>query len=313
MPRAGFYNDNEYREYPFVFKSVYAGPDLPTAAVVDCGFIMGIDSGFDEAQHTVYLASISKTATVIRFEFRTTASNAAAFPIVFEREFNADDWTDEYAESAVVTAGVFCATEPAWSGFMVSGRMSEITAAMAVGETRTFLATGEWQRVVEPARVQSLVKSYLRSINVANYARTVISDCATTSPAPGNRAIVVNATCIKGDIRFQPGFNCRIRQSDTARELQISAERGINTTGPGAAEFCQNGSEIKLAATEVAPVGSQFLSGGPACDEVITSINGLQAADVKIVGGSGIQVVADPEQANTIQIKRVDNLISPTC
>jgi hypothetical protein len=312
MPRAGFYNDNEYREYPFVFKSVYAGPDLPTAAIVDCGFIMGIDSGFDEEQHTVYLASVSKTATAVRFEFRTTAPAAAAFPIVFDREFTADDWSDEYAEAAVVTAGVFCATEPAWSGFMVSGRMSEIVEALAAGETRTFLAAGEWQRVVEPARVQSLVKSYLRSINVANYARTVAVDCAAPS-ASVNRQLIINASCVKGHVRLQPGFNCRIRQSDAAREIQISAEKGINTAGPGSEEFCQNGSEIKLYALEPLAAGSQFLSGGPACNEVITSINGLQAADVKIVGGAGIQVIADPGQANTIQIKRVENLISPTC
>jgi len=312
MPRAGFYNDNEYREYPFVFKSLYAGPELPTAAIVDCGFIMGLDSGFDETQHYVYLASMRKTATAIIFEFLTTAPGAASFPLFFPRALTEDDWADEYVESAVVTTGVFCATEPAWSGFIVTGRIGDVASEMAVGETRTFVDNNEQQRVVEPARIQSLVKSYLRSINVANYARTVISDCATASVETG-RQLVINASCIKGDIRLQPGFNCRIRQSDAAGELQINAEKGINTLGPGAAEFCQNGSEIRLYPTEPLAAGSQFLSGGPACDEVITSINGLQAADVKIVGGSGIQVIADPDQDNTIQIKRIDNLLSPTC
>lgn len=312
MPRAGFYNDNEYREYPFVFKPIYDGPELPTAAIVDCGFIMGLDSGFDELQHVVYLSTISKTQTTLQFEFRTTAPNAAIRPIVFERAFTADDWTDEYADSSVAADGVFCATEPAWSGFMVSGRIGELADAMTVGEIRRYDGGGVQQRTVEPARIQSLVRSYLRSISVANYARTVMRDCVAPGNS-GNRQIIVNASCIKGHVRLQPGFNCRIRQSDPGRELQISAEKGINTVGPGSEEFCQNGSEIKLYPLEGPALGSQFLSGGPACDEVITSINGLQAADVKIVGGSGIQVVADPDQANTIQIKRVENLISPTC
>jgi hypothetical protein len=312
MPRAGFYNDNEYREYPFVFKPIYGGPTLPTETIVDCGFIMGLDSGFDELQHVVYLAAISKTQTTLQFEFRTTAPKSAAYPIVFERAFTSDDWTDEYADSSVASEEVFCATEPAWSGFMVSGRINELIAAMDVGEVLRYEGGGVQQRIVEPARIQSLVRSYLRSISVANYARTVMKDCEVPSGARG-RQIIVNANCIKGHVRLQPGFNCRIRQSDLGRELQISAERGVNTSGPGSEEFCQNGSEIKLYPLEIPAVGSQFLSGGPACNEVITSINGLQAADVKIVGGSGIQVVADTDSANTIQIKRVENLISPTC
>jgi hypothetical protein len=312
MPRAGFYNDNEYREYPFVFKSAYAGPELPTAAIVDCGFIMGLDSEFDAAQHSVYLAQIRKTATTIVFEFRTDAPAASEFPLTFTRALTASDWESEYAESAPVTAGVFCATEPAWSGFMVSGRAQEIAAAMAPGAVINFTDSAELQRVVEPARIQSLVKAYLRSVSVANYSRIVIPECSDAYVA-NERQIIVNASCIKGDIKLQPGFNCRIRQLDSARELQISAERGVNTAGPGSEEFCQNGSEIKLRSTDFPPAGSKFLSGGPACDEVITSINGLQATDVKIVGGSGIQVVADPDQDNTILIKRIENLVSPTC
>lgn len=312
MPRAGFYNDNEYREYPFVFKSMYAGPDLPTAAIVDCGFIMGLDSEFDAAQHSVYLARISRTNTALIFEFRTDAPKAAEFPLVFTRALTAADWESEYEESAPVTAGVFCATEPAWSGFMVSGRVQEIAESMAAGAVVDFMVGALPQRVVEPARIQSLVKAYLRTINVANYSRVVMPECSDAYTAV-ERRVVVNSGCIRGNIRLQPGFNCRIRQLDSARELQISAERGVNTSGPGAEEFCQNGSEIKLWYEEIPPAGSKFLSGGPACDEVITSINGLQAADVKIVGGSGIQVVADPNQANTIRIKRIENLVSPTC
>jgi hypothetical protein len=320
MPRDGFYNDNEYRQYPFVFKGVYSGPDLPTVAVVDCGFIMGIDSDFDDSADSVYLASLKKTATALEFEFRTTAPKIAAVPLLFTRELDAAEWAEDYAESAPATAAAFCATEPAWSGFMVSGPLTDVVADMQVGETRVFTAGGQPERVVEPNRIQSLVKAYLRSINVGNYARKVIPACETQSSSSSSaagatitRQIVVNAGCIKGKILMQPGFNCAITQTDAAGTLTITAALGANTLGVGAQEFCQNGSEIKLHPAEQPPSYSKFLSGGPACDEVITAINGLQTANVKIVGGAGIRVVADTENNNTIQIKLAENLLSKTC
>lgn len=323
MPRDGFYNDNEYRQYPFVANRTYTGPDLPTVAVVDCGFIMGLDSGFDDAADIVYLASLKKTASLLEFEFRTTAEKIAGIPLIFKRAITAPEWEEDYAESPALTAGTFCATEPAWSGFMVSGPLTDVIANMQVGEVRVFNNNvNQPERVVEPNRIQSLVKSYLRSINVGNYERRVIPACETSSSSSSSssaaatlpeRQVVVNAGCIKGNVLLQPGFNCAITQTDAASNLTIATQLGANTLGIGSQEFCQNGSEIKLHPNENPAPGSKFLSGGPACDEVITAINGLQAPDIKIVGGAGIRVVADPENNNTIQIKLAENLLSQTC
>lgn len=319
MPRAGFYNDNEYRQYPFVF----AKPDsLPTDLIVDCGFIMGLDSGFDAAEHFVYLHQIRKTSTQIECEFRTTAPNAANSAIVFKRDFDAEEWSTEFAAAAV--ADKPCAAEPLWEGFMVSGVMATTVNLLPVNGSIDFVTTAPFaaNRAVEPARVQSLVKTYLRSVSLGNYPRVIAPACVDGEPgvvAP-SAEIIVNATCLKGNIRFKPGFNCAIRQSDPANRITIAAQKGANTGDDPAGELCQYGSEIKLYASEQPPIinvatnaRSKFLSGGPACDEVITGINGLGAPDVKIVGGAGIQVVVDPDNDHTIKLKIATNLLTENC
>jgi hypothetical protein len=315
MPRAGFYNDNEYREYPFVFRQTYSGPALPTELVVDCGFIMGLDSGFDAVQHGVYLKEIRKRADELTFEFVTTAPGCSDRSLVFTRSLPATEWAYQHVDASPISttkanaANAFCATEPAWSGFIVTGRLNEFAATLPNNAVIIF----EKNREIEPGRIQSLVKSYLRSISVGNYARTVIQPCSSNTPSGSSGEVIVNASCIKGAIQLKAGFNCQINQSAALNELRIMPIKDANTTGLDATEFCQNGSEIKLYTAETPPTGSKFLSGGPACDEVITSINGLPAPDVKIVGGAGIQVVADLTTQHTLQIKRVENLLSPTC
>ena len=57
MSRAGFYSDNELRNYPFVVNPEGA-LQFPTEVIVDFGCIMGIESGFDYAKHKVWLYQI---------------------------------------------------------------------------------------------------------------------------------------------------------------------------------------------------------------------------------------------------------------
>lgn len=318
MPRAGFYNDNEYRQYPFI----PANPDaLPTELIVDCGFIMGLDSGFDSATHCVYLHQVRRTDPQIEIEFRTTAPAASTTAIVFSRDFTAAEWTTEFVEAP--SAEKDCASEPLWEGFLVTGLLTSLVQSLPPGGNLTFVTTNPFipNRVVEHARVQSLVKTYLRSVSLGNYPRTVIPPCVDGVPGAANPGteIVINAECLQGNIRFKPGFNCSVAQSDYDSRIIISAEKGANTSGAGAAEFCQFGSEIKLYAAELPPIinadtgaRSKFLSGGPACDEIITGINGLGAPDVKIVGGAGVQIVTNPA-THTIQLKIAENLLTENC
>lgn len=318
MPRAGFYNDNEYRAYPFVYKKTDAvstfadlpangdiytvyltrdtnakyrwtgnaytainltDPTLPDSCVVDAGIIMGLMSEFDVTQHIVWLASVSRADDVFTFVFRTNAPGAANQPLTFTRPAAATEWLSEHV------------TETDWEGFFVTGPLTTLAAQLSNGASLTFT---DVDCVLEPARIQSLVKSYLRSISLGNYRRTVVTPsaaCIESSAATNNREIVVNAEGLQGDLRIKEGYNCRIEQTDFNRELRIGAAVGAGVAPDNV--ICSNGGELPLYDGEEPPDGSQFLSGGPTCAETISTINGVGGGNINLVGGSGVVIQTD--------------------
>lgn len=306
MPRPGFYNDNEYRAYPFIFKTEQTD-FLPNSAVVDCGIIMGLDSEFDASQHIVWLAEVRRIDGVFEFELRTDAPGAQDLPIVFTRDVTADEWQSEQAESGPYIRDVnSCAIEPAWSGFLVTGPLTDLNEILPTNGTLTL----SQNFVLEPGRIQSLVKSYLRAITVANMSRPE----ARSACDPVNnlaRAVIINSRCVAGNIRFKEGYNAIIQQRDTTNEISIGA--GLNQGVQADDALCAYGSEIPFYDGEQPAEGSQFFSGGPACDELVSSINGVQGPDVTIAGGTGVTVKVDTENPNTIKISLSDVTIAGNC
>lgn len=310
MPRPGFYNDNEYRAYPFIFKPGQT-EILPNSAVVDCGIIMGLDSEFDASQHTVWLHSVRRvvfgSVDSFVFELHTNAPGAQNKPLMFTRNADADEWQSEYAETNPYIKDVnSCAVEPAWSGFLVTGPLTDLVALLPTTGTIYLLQNF----VLEPGRVQSLVKSYLRSITVANMARPEArSACDPINTVA--RPVIINSRCVAGNIRFKEGYNAIVSQRDATNEISIGAGVGSGEQVNGA--LCENGSELPFYDGEQPPEGSQFFSGGPACDELISSINGVQGPDVTIAGGTGVEVRVDPSAPNTIKISLSDVTIAGNC
>ena len=316
MAHAGFLNDNEYRQYPIV---PVGANQLDTGLIVDCGFVMGLDSDFSPGTDIVYLSAVRRVGNSLKIEFRTTAPAAANFPLIFTRAIDAAEFTEEYVESAA--ADKLCATEPVWDGFIVSGSVAEVFAALRDGGVQSF---SNYSATVEPARIQTLKNSYLRSVNIGNYPKVISKPkkCGSSSSSSlGSAAeIIVNATCLAGAIKIKPGINCDVRQQTYANTLVISAVKDANATGPDATELCQNSGEIKLYQDEVAPLlveggeeRSKFLSGGLACDQIITSVNGLAGPAVKIIGGAGIRVIPDPNDPHGLKIVTADNVITNKC
>lgn len=286
MPRPGFYNDNEYRAYPFVYNKPDALPALPTSAVLDAGFIMGLDARYDEAQHTVWLSAVNKTGSLFEFVFSTNASPAT---LSFIRH-DSGDWTLEHSESAADETNP-CAEEPIWSGFLVTGPLDALAAVFdteAVENTWT-LQPNDYQ--IEPGRIQNLNKAYLRSISVGNYARVRVPSCAEPS-GNADRSIILNARCMQGDIRLKEGYNCLITQTNRSNELLVTASKGAGE-GSTSEELCQGGGELPLYVGEQFAPYTKFYSGGPACNEVISTINGLGGANINIVGGPGVNILID--------------------
>lgn len=304
MPRPGFYNDNEYRAYPFIFKPDVAA--LPNSAIVDCGIIMGLDSEFDAELHTVWLKTVRRVDDVFEFEFDTNAPGAANKPLIFQRAVDAEEWLTEDVESDPYVKDVnSCAVEPAWSGFLVTGPLTELNEALP---TNGSLNLGT-DYILEPARIQSLVRTYLRAISLGNLSRPLsTSSCDPVDDQ--NRYVVINKRCITGDIRFKEGYNAQVRQRIPANEIAISAGRGLGEQ-PNA-ELCQTYGEVPFYSGEQPPSGSKFFSGGPACDELVSSINGVPGPEVSIIAGTGVTVTPDTEN-NTILIKLSDTNIAGSC
>lgn len=316
MPRPGFYNDNEYRAYPFVFQPEQAAA-VPYSAVVDAGVVMGIDSEFNSLIHAVRLAAVRRLGDLFEFELQTDAPGAENYPLIFTRDVNADEWLTEYVESAAHVADVnSCAEEPAWTGFLVTGPLTDLRALLPTdGE---IVLSDKY--ILEPGRIQSLLKSYLRAITVGNLSRPrALSSCDVSEEPP--RQIIINKRCIRGPIRFKEGYNAVIRQREAINELAISA--GLGAGAPYDDELCENGSELPFypdeqkpiltPATDTTPeVRSKFFSGGPACDEVIATINGVGGPHVAIAAGSGIRIVTDPN-TNSITLELSSTSLTGNC
>ena len=282
MPRPGFYNDNEYRAYPFVYQPrTQTEPTLAESSIVDAGFIMGLDADFDEAADAIWLASISRTESTVTFTFNTDAVGASTVPLIFTRNTAAEEWLTEYAQTD--PANLPCAEEPIWEGFLVTGVLTQLANQLSDGQTITF-TKNEYR--VEPGRIQNLAKSYLRSITLGNYERTAVPECNTNRSDV--RPIILNAACIKGDVKLKEGYQCQITQNTRTNTIDISA--GVTAGAEKDDAFCENGSELPLFPGETIPENSKFYSSSPACDELIFTINGIGGKNISLLGGNGITI-----------------------
>ncbi len=323
MPRPGFYNDNEYRAYPFIFTPAQQTSRLPLSAVVDAGIIMGLDSEFDPNTHTIWLSAVRRVADTFEIELRSDAPGAQNYPLVFTRPVTADEWLTEFVESApyvkdVNSCATEPATEPAWSGFLVTGPLTDLQAALPEDDTLTF---ADKLFTLEPARVQSLVRSYLRAISVGNLSRPISRSKCDVVSDDAERQVIINKRCLSGNIRFKEGYNAVIRQRDAANELSFTA--GLNSGALADAALCENGSELPLydnepkpvlfAATDTTPeVRSKFYSGGPACDELVATINGVSGPNINFIGGSGVNIIPDPDN-HSITIELSPTALTSNC
>jgi hypothetical protein len=361
MSKPGFYNDNEYRAYPFLDEADAPRETeninpLPQEAIVDAGFIFSLGANYDDAAHFVFLRQATASAGVLQLKFATTAfctlNNAflqseacVNHDLVFTRHYELDEttdtprildaeWATEYAESAITDG---CTNEPLWSGFLVTGKLDALLAAVLEGGGSLTFAGGvadpyeELQframffYIVEAARIQNLRKGYLRSISIGNYARTAVPVCTDDPiPQPENPCesitppeIIPHATCLQGHIFFKEGYNTRITQNDRVNTLTFTAEKGAGASADN--NLCETFGEVPLYAAEInaKPLiyngtdttpekRSEFLSGGWSCNDLIFTLNGVGGSNINIVGGKNIDIGYD-DVANKITIKLSEN------
>lgn len=319
MARPGFYNDNRNRAYPFVQGTVglaqHTSPNalkyLIDAAIVDCGFRPGPESGFVDGTDTVYLQQLSRAGPVFFFVFASTAGPLFGQNLTFTRTLGDPEYALEYMESGQpVSAGSDSAFDPAsdfadcamplWSGFLVTGDLDALAAWITDGQTLT--NTGG-EAVVEPALVQNLAATFVEALAVANADRTraTAADGCTDPVWPFPTGIVyVVSRCVQGGVLLKPGYNCQVTQDDGSGTITIAAE-----VGAGAGQPC---SEVPLFPGETAPEGSSLLSGGLACNEVLRSINGIGGPVFSLLAGNGVVITSDPESRTVVVDVNMINL-----
>jgi hypothetical protein len=304
MSRAPAYNENQYRDYPFitVVQPIDSNSSasalfehLPSAAIVDFGCIMDLDANFSEGDY-VYLDKIERDGAILTFYFGCTSNTEQ---LIFARDTaTAAEWEIQWVESEIVEGPSYdsqiednvevpvCRTEGAWRGFLVTGKFDELLTLIADGDTLTF-ATGLWQ--IEPSKIQNIYKHYVRSVTVLNRKRTLVTDETV------NYGVVVYDACLNGNLKFREGYNCSILQNDAANQLIFKG-----AVGAGQGEPC---AEVSLSIGEVPPDDGSYLTGGPRCGDVLKTINGKGGKSITIKGGPGFTVEADPE-TSTLTITR---------
>jgi hypothetical protein len=317
----GWFNDNRFRAFPFQVGTVAALVGSPTtierldnSTVVDAGFVMGLNSGYIDGEHSVWLDRLDRLGSVLTFTFRSDAPGLYKKPLLFARNITdllytvqyVDDVEDAYGISEVSDSAVYevsegtgdeyadCIPEPLWSGFLVTGYFDNLLAVLTGNGSLTRTIGG----LLEPALVRNTANSYVASLNLVNQDRTRVTapdGCPPIeSPFPVSpTGLYVNARCLQGDVRFIAGYNCALRQEDFNNAIIFGA-----AVGAGAGQVCNDPPVIFPG--EIPPDGSSLLEGGSLCNEVIRSINGVGGKFSSLLSGPGVNIQAVPAQSKVI-------------
>ncbi len=298
MAEVSFFSENLERAYPFI----KADDNPPATAVVDCGFIFAYGANADLATDKIYLKQLSRNGTTFRFEFRSTAVGLVDWSLTAYRQTDDPNFVTEFLDGQVEDGGdvsnesdysddpLACDNNSRWWGFVTFGDMERLAEGVDDGDTLVFTSTSG---AVEPALLQDQQQSCVTAINVANADRTR----ATTPEGckdycwPFEVAdVYVAARCIQGDVRLIAGYNCDIRQTGTT--ITLSAGVGL-----GQGEPCE---ELPLVEDEEAPEDYELLSGGPACDKVLRTINGTGARIFQLIAGIGATTLFDNASSRVV-------------
>ncbi len=305
MAKPGWFNDNRNRAFPFLKGTVAAWnaasntiEGLPNSVIVDAGFVAGLSAGFENGVHSIWLQQVYRVGSTFFFEFQSDAPGLFEQPIVFSRSASADEYefehTDNFspaADSSETSESLSegeCDPEPLWSGYLVTGPLDDLVARLPANGSLTRTSGG----IIEPALVQNAAMSYVESINLANADRTRVDAPDGCPPVEwaydvGQDVVHVNARCLRGDVRFKAGYNATVRQETGENQIIFGAE-----VGAGEGQPCD---EVPLFAGEVPPDGSALLEGGPRCNDIVRSINGIGGQFGSLLSGTGVRITEVPD------------------
>lgn len=297
MSTPSFFNQNENRAYPFTDSDT----NPLDSVVVDVGFVAGPRSRYESGVHAVRLVSLRRQGAFFYLDFTSDAPELFGVPLTFSRHISSGDFAVEFIDSG--TAGISASSdsgfsdseslahracdEPLWWGFLVTGRMSTLEELLPSDGALSFSAT------VEPALIQNLAEAYVTQLATANIDRTRVtaSEECEGEAEESNSTVYTNATCVIGDVVLVAGYNSTITQSDQDNSITLGA-----VVGAGAGEPCE---QVERYPGEQPPDGSSLLEGGPRCNQVLRSVNGIAGPLLSLIAGRGVTITSVPEE-NTV-------------
>ena len=297
MAQADGLNSNSLRGYPLAEPADLpmagpAGPTvLPYSALLDFFCVLG--PGIP-ATTAISLTSVARTGDLVVFTF-VGDGPLAGHPVSFARTLNAPEFAVDRQSVSGVIAGLICTPSWIWDATLTTGNLAELAAVLGDGQT---LTAEPGYLPLEPRVVQAVGGTQVQAIHLANRARTQVTapaGCGTAPPpAVAAGTIVATATCLKGDIRLSEGTNCLLTLDTTRNTITIGA-----SSGAGAGSVC---AEIPAYPGEAPPAGSSLLTGGPACNEIISGINGAAGTALDLATKAGVSVKLNTDDPSTLEV-----------
>lgn len=325
MSLSGWLDTNRNRAYPFVagttgVEATSGLENLPDGVIVDAGFIAGPGSGFVSGTDRVFLSEIARSGSTITFTFSGDALGFGGTPLVFTRSLSDPRFTTSFTNSLPSayppdfsefsmpsdSADHLDDCAPAaWSGFLTTGDLSLLSTWLS--DDTSYTSNGAYA-LIEPGAVHNQANGWLEAVAVANLDRTratAPTGCdAITWPFPLQN-VYVWAQCIQGDIRFLPGANTDVAQTD-GNAITFSVR-----PGGGTGAVC---TPVPVFHDEVVILGHNpqipSINGGSPCNGVLRSVNGLGGPNLSIIAGPGVSVVPDPDHNRVLVNVGTNNLSS---
>lgn len=326
MPQLDFYNQNVRRIYPFTPDSDMEftyGYTLDNRFILDCGFSLGVLSNFKSgywpespprAPDNVRLVSIERLSES-EIEFVFEADSMPEEPFIFLRHINDGFGASGYTLSS---GGVLYGT-----GFLITGDLGPLFDPGSPFYIDGLIAS-DTGPIVEPALISATPGQAVTSINAGNLPRV---KAQSEQPEPivvpimtGAGGIInavfdedknavfdepINAVFDFGrvSVEFGAGFNSFIAADADAGLITVSA-----VLGGGRGQPC---GELERYPGE-GDYEEGLLSGGPMCQDLVFSINGVpptESGEFYFVGENGVRVVATPEHNKLDLFIEIDKLM----
>jgi hypothetical protein len=302
LSKPGYYNDNRNRAYPFIERTAgvdtpATGPlrmvQLPNDWIVDCGFTIGADIGYDPTVSKLYLARVYRQQDRLYFQFAVGGEAA----LTFVRELDLEGYGIEYLDWSGPADGSqsqdipdLCLATPV-TGFLVTGPLTKAEVDKYLADGDEIVQDTPLAAIVEPALVQSQYRTRLLSIKLANDDRTRYESPMGCDPVEwsypvGPGVLHIQPGCLYGPLRLRPGFNSLIQQDPDHNSLTLGARKNA-----GEGEVC---GQIQLSDQDLPPVGHEdgALDGALRCNETIRTINGRGGPRLTILPGPGVNVLS---------------------